>query len=400
MGNAHRMTDTTKSSFSPKAALRFVLLMGVVSLFADMTYEGGRSITGAFLGHLGANAAIVGVVAGGSELLGYGVRIFAGRLADRTGRPWLQIFIGYALNLFCVPALALAGAWPAAAGLIIGERLGRGIRRPATSALISRAGKELGSGRVFGINEALDQTGATVGPLTVAYVLFHGDNFAPAFAMLAIPAALALVFLAVAASQFGVRIAHAYTKPTGKNSFSLPYRYYVAGGALFAAGMADFALVAFHFQQTHMIPVGAIPLMYALAMVTGAIAAPLLGHLFDRYGILILACALVASAFAAPLLFLGDAQLAAIGIVLWGVGMTVGDSLVLAAISKVTHESRRGTAFGTFDSIFGVAWFIGSALMGLLYDRSPAALVAFSVIFQLLAVIVFVAGAKRHAPAA
>ncbi len=157
-----------------KIALRFVIVMGVVNLFADMTYEGARGVAGAFLGHLGASGAAVGVIAGAGELAGYLIRSVSGAIADRTGRYWINAWVGYAINMLCVPALALAGSWPAAAGLLIGERVGRGIRKPVIAATLSEAGRHIGGGRAFGINEALDQIGATAGPLIVAVAVARG----------------------------------------------------------------------------------------------------------------------------------------------------------------------------------------------------------------------------------
>ena len=182
-----------------KVATRFVLLMGIVNLFVDMTYEGARGVTGAFFGHLGARALAVGAVAGGGEFAGYAIRSVAGAIADRTGRYWIEAWVGYAINLLCVPALAFAGSWPAAAGLMIGERLGRGIRRPVISAAIAQAGRTIGGGRAFGLNEALDQVGATMGPLIVAFAVARG-GYSIGFGILIVPLVLALSALAVAAT--------------------------------------------------------------------------------------------------------------------------------------------------------------------------------------------------------
>jgi MFS family permease len=109
-------------------ALRFIILLGLVSLFGDVTYKGARSITGPFLATLGARATIVGVVAGFGELIGYGLRLVSGYLSDRTGRYWAITIVGYIVNLFAVPLLALAGNWPLAALLMIAERTG--LTRP------------------------------------------------------------------------------------------------------------------------------------------------------------------------------------------------------------------------------------------------------------------------------
>src|SRR5882724_5239525 len=185
-----------------KLAFRFVLIIGIANFFADMTYEGARSIIGPFLGSLGASATIVGIVAGFGEFLGYGLRSVSGYYADRTHRYWLFVFLGYAVNLFAIPALAFAGSWPVAAALIIAERTGRAIRRPSVEAMISYTGKEIGHGWVFGLNEALDQAGATVGPLIVALVLYLKGGYRYGFAILLLSALLCLGTLVIARILF------------------------------------------------------------------------------------------------------------------------------------------------------------------------------------------------------
>ncbi len=145
-----------------RSAFRFVLIIGIVNLFADLTYEGARGIIGPFLGSLGASAAIVGFVAGFGELMGYGLRSVSGYFADKSHKYWFVTFTGYAINMLAVPTLALAGQWPLAAGLVVAERTGRAIRKPVVEAMLSHAGRSIGVGWVFGLNEALDQAGATI----------------------------------------------------------------------------------------------------------------------------------------------------------------------------------------------------------------------------------------------
>src|SRR5580700_3040003 len=178
-----------------KLALNFVLTMGVVSLFADMTYEGMRGIAGQFLLTLGASATAVGFVAGFGELAGYGLRSITGYLADKTHKYWAFIFVGYAINLLAVPALALAGNWPVAAALMIAERTGRAIRRPSVHAVLAHAGSQIGTGWAFGLHEALDQTGATIGPLITALILYLHGGYHEAFAVLLISALLCLAMV-------------------------------------------------------------------------------------------------------------------------------------------------------------------------------------------------------------
>src|SRR5215467_3092011 len=204
-----------------------------------------------FLGSLGASATIIGFVAGLGELVGYGLRSISGYFADRTHRYWLFAFAGYAINMLAVPALALAGNWPLAATLIVAERTGRAIRKPAVEAMLSHAGRSIGQGWVFGFNEALDQTGATLGPLITAWVLFRHGSYQHAFAVLLISALLCLAVLVVAWSlhrnpeQF-----EEAPSSRANRGLSRAYWLYVSAGALIAAGFADFALISFHFQKS------------------------------------------------------------------------------------------------------------------------------------------------------
>lgn len=385
------------SSTDAKRALRFVVLIGIVNCFADFTYEGGRGVAGAFLGHLGANGAAVGAVAGGGELAGYAIRSVVGVVADRTGLFWLDVWVGYAINLLCVPALALVGSWPAAAGLLIGERIGRGIRKPVVAAMLSNAGTSLGSGRVFGLNELLDQIGATVGPLVVAFAIARG-GFATGFGILIVPAVLALTVLAFA-TPAGVAFTPSKEREFGPNVRDWPaFRRYAIGGALLAAGYVDFALIAFRFQRDHIAGAAAISIWFAVAMAVGAIASPIFGRAFDRFGRPVIVIAIVLTAAASPLAFLGRGVAAGAGAALWGVGIAVQDALLLALVAGVLALRRRATSFGLYDLIFGCAWFAGSVVAGILLDRSIMGLVIFSTLLQLAAIPFFMP--RNRAPSA
>jgi Major Facilitator Superfamily len=378
-----------------KRALRFVVLIGIVNAFSDLTYEGGRGVAGAFLGHLGANGAIVGVVAGGGELAGYAIRSVAGLVADRTGLYWLDVWVGYAINVLCVPALALAGSWPAAAGLLIGERVGRGIRKPVTAAMLSQAGRALGSGRVFGINELLDQTGATIGPLVVALAIARG-GFSLGFGVLIVPALLTLAVLAIATPAGRAFLPRTEDETAPAIRDPRAFRRYAIGGALVAAGYVDFALIAFRFARDHVASAAGISIWFAVAMAVGAIASPILGRAFDRAGKVVVGIAIAVTSAATPLAFLGHGAAAQAGAALWGVGIAVQDALLLAMVAGVLAHRRRATSFGLYDLIFGAAWFAGSAVAGILLDRSVVGLVLFSMLLQ-LAAIPFMVGSSKTA---
>ena len=379
-----------------RTAFKFVLIIGIVNLFADLTYEGGRSITGPFLESLGASAIVVGVVAGGGELLGYSLRSIAGYVADKTEKYWVVIFVGYVVNMLAIPALALAGNWPLASVLMIAERTGRGIRKPAVDAMLSYAGKSIGHGWVFGLNEGLDQAGATLGPLVVALVLYLRYGYREGFAVLLISALLCLGTLVLARTWHPEpHKLEAQSDLSETTGFSKRYWIYVVAGALIAVGFADFSLIAFHFKKATHISDTTIPLFYAAAMAAGALTNLVLGRLFDRVGIAVAMFAFLAGACFAPFVFAGQYWLILTGMLLWGIGMGAQNSLLKAMLAAVMPANKRSTGFGLFYTAFGVAWFLGSATMGFLYYKSIPALIIFSVVFQLAALPVFWWGRTR-----
>jgi MFS family permease len=373
-----------------RAALKFVILLGMVSLCADMTYEGARSITGAYLAVLGASGTVVGLVAGLGELIGYGLRLVVGYISDQTRKYWGITTLGYFLNTAVVPLLAIAGRWEIAAGLMIAERTGKAIRTPPRDVLLSHAAQRVGRGFGFGLHEALDQIGAVMGPLAVAAVIYFKGGYRGGFTILLIPAVVGLGILLVAQRLYpnprDFEVADVELKGEG-----LPrvFWIYLGAVALVAAGYADFPLIAYHFQKGAIASSNAIPLFYALAMGVDAIAALVFGRLFDRTGLSILMVAALISSLFAPLVFLGNSNLALAGMALWGIGMGAQESIMKAAVAGMVPMDKRGSAYGIFNTGYGLAWFLGSALMGILYDQSIGFLVAFSIVMQLASIPVF-----------
>jgi MFS family permease len=378
------MTDMVVSQGS---ALKFVVLIGAVSLFADMTYEGARSITGPYLAVLGASGTIVGIVAGFGELVGYGLRLVSGYISDRTGRYWPITMFGYVVNMLAVPLLALAGSWQVAALLIIAERAGKAIRNPPRDAMLSHATKEIGRGWGFGIHEALDQIGAVLGPLLVTAILYFNGNYQTSFAFLLVPALLALAMLVVTRWSYPrPRDLEAILPELETKGFPRKFWLYVAAASLIGAGYVDFPLIAFHFEKASVVSDASIPIFYAVAMGVDALAALLFGRVFDRIGLSVVIFAALISAFFAPLVFLGGRDFALIGMALWGAGMGAQESVMRAAIAEMIPANRRASAYGVFNAAYGLFWFLGSAVMGILYDVALPALITFSVIAQLAAV--------------
>lgn len=368
---------------------KFVLIIGIVNFFADFTYEGARSVMGPFLGSLGASAITVGFVAGFGEMIGYVLRSVTGYLADKTHKYWAFVFIGYFVNMLAVPALALAGNWHIAAILMIAERTGRAFRKPSVETMLSYSTQTLGRGWVFGLNEAMDQAGATLGPLIVALVMFlkHG-SYRWGFAALSITAVLCLCTVIVARILYP-RPHELDTKPAEviqAKGFSKSYWLFVVAGALLAAGFADFSLISFHFQKASVLSAEIIPVFYAIAMAVAAISSLVFGRLLDKLGFSILLVAFFLAAFYAPFAFSGTLVMALVGMILWGLGLGAQESLLKAELITIISSKSRASAFGIFDTIFGIGWFLGSFAMGLIYDKSIVAIVILAVVLQLAAI--------------
>jgi predicted MFS family arabinose efflux permease len=371
-----------------KSGLYFVLLFGAVNLFADMTYEAARSIAGPFLASVGASAFVVGSVTGFGEFLGYAWRLASGRLADRTRWYWPVTLAGYLIQMASVPALALARVWPVAGLLICLERTGRATRNPPRDVMLAQAGEQMGRGWAFGINEALDQVGAFVGPLLVAGLLAWRHNYPLAFASLTIPACITLLLVVGARLTFpdAGRIEH---KPQSADGDHYPraYWWYCVSAGLVGFGFADYSLVAYHFSRTHVVAGAWIPIFYALAMGAGGLGSLVVGRIFDRAGLRVLIPVTIIVAAYAPLAFLGGFALALAGALLWGIGVGAHESVMQAAVAQMVSADRLGSAYGLFGAVFGVAWFLGSAALGAVYDHSVTAAVVLAAAAQLLALV-------------
>ncbi|KAA0911121.1 MFS transporter [Pusillimonas sp. ANT_WB101] len=396
----NRSPDEQHSATTSRIAMRFVLLIGVLSFFADFTHEGSRSILGPFLASMQASAFVVGVVTGFGELAGYALRYFSGRFADITGRFWPTAITGYVVQMAAVPALALTHTWQSAAVFIILERVGRAIRNPPRDVMLSHAAKHIGGyGWTFGIHEACDQFGAMFGPLVMAAVLSYHGTYQLAFAVLLLPALLNLLFVFVAyrlypkPQELDEDITQTNTNP---KRFSTTFWVYLAGACLVAAGFADYPLLAYHFAHTDAMPAPWIAVFYSVAMAVSGASSLLFGRLFDRYGFRVLIGLTLLVSLFAPLVFLGGFKTALLGAAIWGMGMGVHESIIPAAVTPMVPSQHRATAFGLFTAGYGIFWFLGSATIGFVYDYSVAWTIVFCVVTQLLAIPLFAWVGKRQ----
>lgn len=388
------MDKSKKKQFG--GAMAFIVLMGIVSLFSDMTHEGARSVLGEYLNLAGASAATIGFVSGIGELCGYSLRLLSGFIADKTKKYWTLVIVGYALQVLAIPALALIpeNGWIVACGLVILERIGKAIKKPAKNTLVSFAASEVGTGKGFAYQEFLDQLGAFLGPVilfVIAAIKGTGNLFSTyrvCFAVLGIPALITIGL--VVFSKIKYPHPEMFEKAEEEKTefkFQKSFVFYMIAICLFAFGFADFTLITLHAAKTQAFPDSTLSLLYAGAMAVDAFSALFFGWLFDKIGLKSLMISTVFSAFFSCFVFLSQSPwMIATGILLWGVGMGAQESIMKAAVSKIIPKSMRSTGFGIFETGFGIAWFLGSWLLGALYDINPVWLVAVSVTVQVFAI--------------
>lgn len=370
----------------------FIILLGIVSLFGDVTYEGARSVTGPYLRTLGASAGVVSLVGGIGEFVGYALRLASGYLVDRTKAYWILTFIGYGL-LLSIPLLAFARHWQLAAVLIILERMGKAIRSPARDTMLSYATKEVGRGWGFAVHEALDQIGAIIGPIVLSFALLSYGGYREGFTLLWIPAALTLAVLTIARKKVPLpQKLEAYGETSRQNiQGKLPRVFWLYTGftLLAVAGFTNFQLISYHLDAQSIVPDAQIPLIYAVAMGVDALAALVVGKTYDRIGLISLLAVPVLTVPIPFLAFSHSYSLVLIGIVLWGVVMGIQETIMRAAIADLTPMERRGFAYGIFNTVYGAGWLVGGALMGLLYELSVSYLMLFVVVMELVSIPLF-----------
>jgi MFS family permease len=394
--------NQSSSKLIKKNAFYFIILMGLVSLFSDITYEGARSLVGPYLGLLGASAFVVSAVAGFGELLGYTLRFLTGKLVDRTKKYWFFAILGYSVNLLVVPTLALTRHWALAAILVILERVGKALRKPAKDTITSFASSQVGYGTGFAIEEFMDQIGATIGPLFMSVTIANSikfetiDAYRKAFSFLVFPALITIgvILIAKVLVPNPEKMEKSQEIKTTTKLDKTFYTYLI-GISLVAFGFADFALIGFHAQRMNLLSPVFIPIAYMVAMIVDAFAALIFGRLFDKFGISILALSTFISAFYAVLSFGNNATSIMVGSILWGIGMGAQESIMKASVAKLVSKESRATAYGFFNAVFGIAWFVGSAVLGILYAVNVKTLILTSTIAELSACAVILTVKKK-----
>jgi MFS-type transporter involved in bile tolerance (Atg22 family) len=389
-----------------KKAIQLIIIFGVISLFGDILYEGARSVNGPYLKTMGANAAVVGLIAGVGEFIGYAIRLISGYFSDKTKAYWMFTIFGYAL-LISVPLLAMAGVWQIAAVFMLAERFGKALRSPARDTIVSQATKQIGTGWGFGIGEAMDQVGALTGPLILTFFfMFTGtatknlSDYQHGYQLFWVPFFILMLCILIAyikvpdPAELEVQ---AVKKPMPEKLTKV-FWLYTAFSFVATAGFVNFVLIGYHFKAHHILSDAMIPLSYGLAMGVDAIFALYIGVRYDQYkakhkhdlaGLLTLIVIPMLSVFIPVLVFSDSAALAIIAVILWGLVMGAHETIMKSAIADLTPIKKRGTGYGVFNTSYGIAMFIGASLMGVMYQFSIPLLIVVATLVQLMAFPLF-----------
>jgi MFS family permease len=380
------------SRISKRTAYIAILSMGIVSMLGDIVYESGRGIAPDYLRFLGASAFLVGAVSGAGEFIGYSLRLVSGNLSDRSRAYWLFIFLGYGLIL-AIPLIGFTFSIEVVMVLLLLERLGKALRSPSRDTVVSIVSKSVGSGKAFGLHEAIDQIGAVIGPLILGGVMFYTANSYPtAFKILLIPFALMLIAIAYTYRKIGKSV-EVEARNIREEGISLTRGFWIYCIAIFlnTLGLIPVALILYTGSSI-LQPLGQqwiVPLLYVVVQAVDAPMALVSGHLFDKVGVKLLVLPFILAIFPAFLVSYGGLLGVVAACITFGFVLGMQESIYRAAICDLVPLCRRGTAYGIFNTALGLGTLASGVIFGFLLDHSYSAvmLMGIATVLQLGAII-------------
>ncbi len=398
------MRKNGEKRFTP--AITVIILFGVISLLGDLVYESARGANSQYFNLLSISAAQVGLVFGIGEFLGYFLRLLAGVLSDRSGRYWIFIFVGYGM-LLVVPFMGFTMNWNILVVLILMERIGKSLRNPAKDTILSGVTEnQVGTGFAFGLQEALDQVGALAGPLIFTLVFFlTGKNgiaeYQLGYRLLFIPFVLLMLFVLYAYRKIRQNNLTPNISQREFRSERLQPIFWIYTAFTFfcTLGFVNFSVIGYHLKANHLMSDGNITLLYSGAMAVDALAALGIGRAYDwlkkktgiKTGGLAVLIAIPFLTLLLPFLTIGNSVAPiVIGMMIFGIVMGTHEAIMRSAIADITPFYKRGTSYGIFNTGYGLALLVGSALMGWLYDLNQRGIIiAFTCVAEAIAVFLY-----------
>ena len=395
-----------KSNKKRNAVIIAVVMFGIISCFGDVIYEGARSANGQYFNLLAINATTIGILYGIGEFIGYALRLVSGKISDKTGKHWTFIFIGYGL-LIVVPLMGITTSIPILFTLFLLERIGKALRSPAKDTILSQvAENKIGTGLIFGIQEALDQLGAFIGPLVFTTVFLIRrqedlESYQVGYKVLIFAFILVMLSVFIAYKKISKYdlIKDGETIDRENDKLTPIFWKYCCFSFLVTVGFVAYSIIGYHLKSKQILPDASITALYSGAMIIDAIIAVIIGKVYDiikkntgnkEAGLLSLVFIPVFSMFVPFLTLSNNTALIVIGFIVYGVILGAHETVMRSAIADLTSFKKRGTAYGIFNAIYGLAFFAGSSLMGILYDNvSVMAICIFTIIAEIFALIIF-----------
>ncbi len=396
--------NTTKQRLSP--VFTIIILFGLISMFGDIIYESARSANSQYLNLLGVSAAKIGLVFGLGEFLGYFLRLVAGVLSDKSGKHWIFMFIGYGM-LIAVPVMGLTLNWNLLFILILLERIGKALRSPAKDTILSKVSEhKVGVGFAFGFQEAIDQIGAFLVPLIFTLIFYVNGKEAVhqyqlGYKVLIIPFLLLMGFLYYVYRR--VNQEKLIQLETGKglqtDKIQPIFWIYTAFTFFCAIGLVNFSVIGYHLKANNLTSDGNITFFYSIAMVIDAATALFVGKAYDQIkkrtgnktsGLLILMAIPIITLLLPFTTLSSSIPLILIGMIAFGIVIGTHETIMRSSIADITPMNKRGTGYGVFNTVYGLALLGGSSLMGWLYDLNQIGMIiALTFVAEVIALILY-----------
>ena len=354
-----------------RRVLLVFLLLGLVSLFADVVYEGGRSVSGAYLAEIKAPVVATALV-GVGEFLGLAFRLFSGYIAtilQSSTVLWGSTLLGYLITSLSIPMIAFAPTWHDVVVLYIIERLGKGLRAPTRDVIVAEVSEGIGVGKGFGIHELLDQVGAFLGPVLVS-ILLTLYGYRVAYLTLIIPGMISVLLVATAWRL------HPKLKSTSVRKSKLVVRgysksfwIYTLATSVLVLGFMHWSIASYYLKIRGVVSDAEIGFIYAIAMFVDAIVAVPLGVLFDKVKFKTLLTIPALTPVFIVLIMYAPHELIYFSAIPWGIIMCSEESIMRATIALLVEPSKRPLAYGFFGLVFGFMWAVGGYIYVAILDK-------------------------------
>ncbi|MGB3341752.1 MAG: MFS transporter [bacterium] len=345
-----------------------IFILGLVSLFTDLSSQMVYPLVPEFLISIGASKAIIGMIEGVAESTASLFRTIFGRLSDKLKKRKLFIFLGYGLSALSKPFLYLANVWTVVLGVRFSDRMGKAIRTPARDALISTSVDPSEKGKAFGLHRAMDRIGAIGGPILAMLVLsLFSDNVRLVFLLSVIPGILALFFVRFAKET---SIEQHGDVPIKRNSLrNASFIIFLVSNIIFTLGNSSNAFLILRAREAGLTII-MIPVIWVVYNISCTISSPIFGSLSDRIGrkpIIITSFLFYSFVY---FLFGITKNLLMIWVLFAAYGIYYGLSagVFRAYIADLVEPKNRATAYGIFNTGIGLALLPASLIMGALWD--------------------------------